>query len=279
MSPIDSDKKQWPDPKDYGLPFVEITPIRAKSKPVESEVENTLSVPEIIAEPKEVKSAPVLSEIQIEADEGVEIPEEKTQSAKSTPSINKPLEEKKSTAWVWAVVLIGLGIVSVIVWQIQSRMDSTPAEVVSESLGKSVEETKPEATVQFPDSTTTDQTQTAVNQDSITSLANSNPNISKPTETGTTIANTATGKLIRVEARAERPQYFIIVGSLPNEKMAMEEANQYLGKLPEIYLITPFDGGKYYRLALFKFESFKIAAAKLEEIKSQYTEELWILKY
>lgn len=279
MSAIDSDKKQWPDPKDYGLPFVEIIPIRAKKEPVKSESEKTLSEPEIIVETSEVKTAPALSETKIEQVEAVKIPEEKTQSPGSPPSLNKPLEEKKSAAWVWAVVLIGLGIVSVIVWQIQSRMDSSPAEVVSESIAKPAQENQPEAAVQLPDSTTTNQIQTTVNQDSIVSLDNSIPNISKPAETGTTIANTATGKLIRVESKAERSQYFIIVGSLPNEKMAMEEANQYFGKSPEIYLITPYDGGKHYRIALFKFESFKMAAAKLEEIKSLYTEELWILKY
>ncbi|OOG72357.1 hypothetical protein [Algoriphagus sp. A40] len=279
MSPIDSDKKQWPDPKDYGLPYVEITPIRTKTELGKSESKKTLSEPEKIGETREKNSAPALSQTKIEQVQEVKTPEEKAQSPKSSPSVNKPLEEKKSGAWVWAVVLIGLGIVSVIVWQIQSRKDSSPAEVVTESIAKPAEETEPEAAVQLPDSTTTEQIQNPVNQDSITSPNISNPNISKPAETGTTIANTATGKLIRVEAKAERPQYFIIVGSLPNEKMATEEANQYFGKSPEIYLITPYDGGKYYRLGLLKFDSFKLAAAKLEEIKSQYTEELWILKY
>lgn len=279
MSPKDSDKKQWPDPKDYGLPFVEITPIRAKTEPVKTASEKPYESSEFVAATKTKNAAPSPSEPKVGEVEAVKTFESIIQSLESTPIENKPLVEKKSSAWVWAVVLIGLGIVSVIVWQIQSRMDSSPAELISESTAKPAQENQPEAAVQLSDSTLTDQIQTAVNQDSITSPNISNPNISKPAETGTTIANTATGKLIRVEAKAERPQYFIIVGSLPNEKMAMEEANQYFSKSPEIYLITPFDGGKYYRLGLSKFESFKLAAAKLEEIKSQYSEELWILKY
>jgi hypothetical protein len=31
MAAKDSENNQWTDPKDYGLPFVEITPLRAKT--------------------------------------------------------------------------------------------------------------------------------------------------------------------------------------------------------------------------------------------------------
>ncbi|HSF56339.1 MAG TPA: hypothetical protein VLA71_21455 [Algoriphagus sp.] len=279
MSAIDSDKKQWPDPKDFGLPFVEITPIRAKTEAVKTEAEKLPSEPGIVVETKTGKTLPSLSETKPVNEEAVKTFESIIQSLDSTPIDNKSKEEKKSSAWVWAVVLIGLGIVSVIIWQIQSRMNTTKSNPAVEVNEPSQKEVLPAAAELTPESTLTDQNQKAVNQDSINTLNNSNPNISKPAETGTTIANTGSGKLIRVESKADRPQYFIIVGSLPNEKMALEEANLYLGKSLEIYLIAPIDGGRNYRLALARFGSFTQAAEKLEEIKSQYTEELWILKY
>lgn len=276
MAAKDSDKNQWNDPKDYGLPFVEISPIRAKSVPVEA----VATLP--VAEPKVEQ----LKETRISA-----VAEEKPKFIPATPvtnekkqEIQKPFspihsESKKTASWVWAVLFLGLGIVAFILWQIQSQ--TTPSGNIDQpeiSEESSVVETTPSVSVE-PEFTATDSTQSIENQDSIQVTNNSNPNISKPAETGTTIANVASGNLIRVESKAERPQYFIIVGSLPNEKLAIEEASQYFGKSSEMYLISPEEGSRNYRLGLSKFGSFRLAAEELERIKSQYTEELWILKY
>ena len=111
------------------------------------------------------------------------------------------------------------------------------------------------------------------------SINNSNPNISKPAETGTTIANSVPGTIVRIESKAERPQYFIVVGSLPNENLALDEAKNYQGKAAEIFLIAPYEESRNYRLAVGKYNSFKSAAEDLERIKSNYSESLWILKY
>lgn len=270
---------QWPDPKDYGLPFVEITPLRSKAVVLEKAVGNLPTQSDVKSETEPEIEIPAVQEQLVLSSEPSENSELQAEKVNAAPSVSRPEEEKKSAAWVWAVILIGLGIVAVIIWQIQSRTDSSTSQADFEIRKEPVKESVPIAVATSPESTTTDQNQIAANQDSIQPVTISNPNISKPAETGTTIANTATGKLIRVENKAERPQYFIIVGSLPNEEMALEEVNQYFGRSPEIYLISPIDGGKNYRLALSKFDSFKMAAAKLEEIKSQYTEELWILKY
>ncbi len=275
MSAKDSDKHQWSDPKDYGLPYVEITPIRSVSKP---EPVQKLPV-EAIGEAKESPEVPPAVEAAVVTEHPEKKEKSKPEPKVSTPPVNRVKEPQKSSVWVWAVVLIGLGIVSVIVWQIQSQLDSSPQEPVIEKTETPAVEPQPILTESVSDSTLTDQNQPTVNQDSISSINNSNPNISKPAQTGTTIANTASGNLIRIESKAERPQYFIIVGSLPNEKLAIEEAAVYFGRSPEVYLILPYDGGTNYRLAIGKFGSFKTAAEELERIKSQYTEALWILKY
>ncbi|WP_139183644.1 hypothetical protein [Algoriphagus alkaliphilus] len=196
-----------------------------------------------------------------------------------TASTNKPKEENKSSAWNWAVVFIGVGIIAVIVWQLLAQMNPGATETKSTDTANSIVEKSSEPQSIAPESTVAEQNQSAVNQDSIANPTNSNPNISKPAESGTTIANIASGNLIRIDSKAERPQYFIIVGSLPNEKLAVQEASQYFGRTSEIYLISPYDGGSNYRLGLSRFGSFRTAAEELERVKSQYTEELWILKY
>lgn len=279
MSAKDSDKHQWTDPKDYGLPYVEITPIQSKASSMDKTPHEPLAEPQTFAKVEAETVIPVFSEPTNGNSEVLKKSEEVAPSKVSDPVLIKPVSEKKSSSWVWAVVLIGVGIVAVIVWQIQSNMNSGNPEPVFEILEEPTNETLPTRVDPTPESTPTEQNQGIVNQDSIRSINNSNPNIPKPAETGTTIANIPSGTLIRVESKAERPQYFIIVGSLPNEKLATEEANQYFGRSSEIYLITPFDGGSNYRLAIAKFGSFRLAAEELERIKSQYTEALWILKY
>lgn len=277
MAAKDSDKKQWTDPKDYGLPFVEITPIRAKAIPIEAIV--ALPYVDKEVEQEIEKMAPANFEeraepIVLETPVAVEI---KKEAIKPILSISE--EKKKPATWVWAVLILGLAMVTFIIWQIQSN-SSTSSDIEQPEIAEesSVKEATEAVSLQ-PESTTADQSQNFVNQDTIQVINNSNPNISKPAETGTTIANTATGNLIRIESKAARPQYFIIVGSLPNEKLAIEEASQYFSNSPELYLISPEEGSRNYRLALSKFGSFRLAADELERIKSQYTEELWILKY
>lgn len=279
MAAKDSEPKQWTDPKDYGLPFVEITPLPGKSVSIAKEVTpeekpetnfELESAETIISESFEVKSEPV--EPKTEVVKPAQVSVEK-------PSSTQSKQPEKSTTWVWAVILIGLGILAVIVWQLMAEMKSSSSELKPETKEEIVAK-KPELSpVIEQESTPTEQNQNPVNQDSIKVINNSNPNISKPAETGTTIANVGQGKLIRIESKAERPQYFIVVGSLPNEKLAIEEANQYFSKSTEIYLISPEEGSRNYRLALSNFTSFRLAAEELERIKSQYSEELWILKY
>ncbi|SDA88091.1 hypothetical protein SAMN03080617_03037 [Algoriphagus alkaliphilus] len=292
MAAKDSETKQWTDPKDYGLPFVEISPIQAKSILVEKEIIPPDPVQEVIqsVEPvalvtsdEETIPKPVeliqKAETPQEPDQALPKEAKKPSISIQTASTNKPKEENKSSAWNWAVVFIGVGIIAVIVWQLLAQMNPGATETKSTDTANSIVEKSSEPQSIAPESTVAEQNQSAVNQDSIANPTNSNPNISKPAESGTTIANIASGNLIRIDSKAERPQYFIIVGSLPNEKLAVQEASQYFGRTSEIYLISPYDGGSNYRLGLSRFGSFRTAAEELERVKSQYTEELWILKY
>lgn len=273
MAVKDSDKNQWKDPKDFGLAWVEIKPI--KDIPVEVKLKE--EKPENPDLPKDAK-------VELHA---TSVSASKTPKKKSEPK-EKPISrtpsnttkvEKSSYAWAWIVAGLAIAIVGVLLWQIQKQASEESLPVKAEI--------KPEVPVNKPaeiqDSVALNASvgilQDSVNQESIENKSSANLNISKPVESGTTIAQSVQGNLIRIENQAERPQYFIVVGSLPSEQDAIKLALGFQARVPEVFLIQPYAESSNFRLAIGKFSSFRKAAEELERIKSQYTEELWILKY
>ena len=286
-----SEIKHWPDPKDYGLPYVEVTPLRPVAQeevvqeqpkiepvidpvvevtPLVTEVESETkidtkeeSIPEPISESTEVKSEPV----QVEA------------SAPKSEEVKTQIkEEKKSNSWVAIVLILAVMIISVIVWQLMSQGNEPQ---INENATAELETpiSKPQAAQPAVENTPTEEIQSSENQDSI---PKSNSSLEEPVETqqtGTTIDRTGAETLIRVESKSDRPQYFIVVGSLPNEKMAISESAQYFDRASSVYLILPYEDVKNYRLAIGTYTSFRKASEELDLIKDQYTEAIWILKY
>jgi hypothetical protein len=270
MSAKDNGNRTWSDPKDYGLPFVEITPLKSQpSLPKEKQ-----ELKEVILTVKENKAEKPLPKEQ------VIVPADKSQAepakAKELPKVGSS-EKVKSNAWVWVVILVSVAVFGVIIWQLQLAQPNSNAAVV-ESQTKEVNSGLSDVSPK-PEITPSEETIPPVNQDSITTINNSNPNISNPAETGTTIANTVSGSLIRIESKAEKVRYFIVVSSLPNEQLALEITAKFAGKSPELYLITPYESSPNYRVAIGKFDTWKAASDEVAKIKSQYTEDLWILNY
>lgn len=269
MSAKDTDTREWSDPKDYGLPFVEITPIKPQQV-IQKKKQEVIEKEPFVSEKKSVE--PVKEPIAIAEDKP------KTESAK-TKEFPKPKIEKKekSNAWVWIVVVLALGVLAVIMWQLQlTESEVSPTQTSSAKPEEKMVENQPAPLVE---TTATDTAVSAGNQEAITSINNSNPNLSKPAETGTTIANTVNGNLIRIESKAEKVRYFIVVASLPNEQLALELAENFSGKSQERFLITPYESSPNYRIAIGKFDTWKAAADEVARIKSQYSEDLWILNY
>lgn len=269
MSAKDTDTREWSDPKDYGLPFVEITPLKPQQA-IQKEKQEVNQKEPVISEKNSVESV----------QEPIAVSEEKQKieptKSKDSP---KPKVEKRETsnAWVWIVVVLALVVLGVIVWQLQlNRSEVPPIQTSSEKPEEKMVENQPSSLVE---TTATDTAVSAGNQEAITSINNSNPNLSKPAETGTTIANTVKGNLIRIESKAEKVRYFIVVASLPNEQLALELAENFSGKSQERFLITPYESSPNYRIAIGKFDTWKAAADEVARIKSQYSEDLWILNY
>lgn len=276
MASKDSEKKQWTDPKDYGLPWVEIKPLKIKEEEISLPADQTIEpVSEPISQSKVAESNP-------QENSKIDIPEVaklKEQDSKKVKTNEPKIEKEKSQSWIWIVVILALVLVGVIVWQMLGNKSEVSAKETTSAISEPKVESPPvEAPISL-ESTSTDSIQPSENQEEKEISQEQSPNISKSTDSGTTIANKVNGPLIRIEAQEQRPQYFIVVGSLPNEADALKQAPIYQAKAAEVYLISPYSESKNYRLAIGKYGSFKQAAEALDQIKSQYTEALWILKY
>lgn len=284
MAAKDSENRQWTDPKDFGLPYVEIKPLTSKVEEPKAKLEIP-PAPEVKKEQNPgLASAFSQEKDPIESEKIGEVPTSNPSKAKpeseKKPAIKTPIPTaKKSNTWVWVVVVLAMAVVSVIVWQLMGSGQTTEPKSDHPIVENKPAETSPIVSTPSEEITATEESQIAVNQDSIATINNSNPNISKPTESGTTIANSVPGTIVRIDSKTDRPQYFIVVGSLPNERLALDEAKNYQGKAAEIFLIAPYEESRNYRLAVGKYSSFKSAAEDLERIKSNYSESLWILKY
>ncbi|MBN3519395.1 hypothetical protein JYB62_05220 [Algoriphagus lutimaris] len=283
------ENRQWTDPKDFGLPYVEVTPLtplgEEKNVPEKEEQQVVTLATDNKSQEKSIQETEPAKEEVVPAtaqEVKTEYPKEE-QVAQKSEEIHQEKRiiaepEKKKNSWVAAVVILAVLVVAVIVLQLMSQGNGSNSSGNQVAQQPSPPEVPMESQV-IPENTPTEEIQAAENQDSI---PKSNSSFEEPVETpqtGTTIDRTVAESLIRVESRGETPQYFIVVGSLPNERMALSESTQYMDRASSVYLILPYEDVKNYRLAIGSFTSFRKASEELNAIKDQYTEALWILKY
>ena len=261
MTDKTTESKHWTDPKDYGLPYVEIVPLSQTS--VSKKEEETAAPIDVAAVKKKtiqsVKPSFVEEEINVASQPKVE-------------------GKKANNSWVWIAALLALAVVIVIIWQMNKSVvpNQDTEELVSGSIeGLAAEENDAVAL----NSTPGEETQLTENQSTITDSITSVAPAAESVQTGTTIASRVSGTLVRVTEKAERPQFYIIVGSLPNEALALEEAEKYKKRAETVYLIMPYEDVTNYRLAIGTSSGWTAINEELARVKEQYTEDLWILKY
>lgn len=255
MSTKDSTPREWPNPADFGLPFVEITTL--------SSLKNS---------PKVELAVPTEPQFKKEGDKKMSKKEGKeTKIARPINPLASPpkLKKKASLAWLGFVIVGFLAVVSVIVWQIQYEKSLLP-EITKEE-------------VKVPDSLVTLSEPNAISSVELSRepLANDTVTSSGTTTSisGTTIATGSRVNLTLIASKGEKTRFFIIVSSLPNEKSIRDYAEQLPYKPTEMFLIAPHENSPNYRLAIGKFDSWKASSAELARLKPQYTEDLWILNY
>ena len=256
MSTEDKVYKEWPDPKDYGLPFVELKTLSelkssAKVKIMESKLQDAGIV--------SVKSPPINSE---------ELGEKSIPKNISDSTSIKKKEAPSSMAWILLVILLFIGVSGVIVWQLTGGnfagyFSNAKDEGLVEKKGSITNEVKDKPT---PSPLSEDSTRVS-SDDSLKKID------SVPSE------NTTAGTLTLISAKEALPRYFLIYSRLPDEmqlrKMALEIQNNHA----EMYLIAPNQISKNYRLAIGKYETWQEASNELNRLEQIYGKDLWILNY
>ncbi|MCR9015607.1 SPOR domain-containing protein [Aquiflexum gelatinilyticum] len=237
--------------KDYGFPFVKVEPLQ-----------NT-STQEVSQQSEDIK------ESEFKKNEILEQQVSGTNDLKfDAPKI--PESKKKNSA----PLLFGLVLLILIVLASMAYfLYYEPIQSNLEEKGEMVENKVAEPQLQQADEI--DEPVETVN-DSIVSEVEEVPAL-VVTEPATT--SSATGKLNILTVKEEITYYHLIVASLPNEKIAREEAQIFLDKGKEIWLIFPYEDTKNYRLSVGKYSSFKSATDALAGAKADFNESTWILKY
>ncbi len=264
MAEKESSSKQWSDPKDFGLPFVEITPLssaKSKTKVKETQAEEVVQV----ADTSKVETAPK---------------QEKKKDSKQTRPISPPqapsAKKSNSKTWVWVVVFAFVGAVSVIVWQLQS------GSLLSSDLGdqdtKELAQDLPEEMKAPAEVTAAPAADSLAKEDSLTN-STAATNLPAATNSGTNLASTNPVSLTPITSKGEKKRFFLVIASLPNESLIKDFAAKMTVRPTTMYLINPYTDSPNYRLAIGKFDTWNAASNELAKLKAQYAADLWILNY
>jgi hypothetical protein len=257
MAEKDSNPKQWSDPKDFGLPYVEVSPLsslkpNAKARDQDPSVES----PQTSSLPTEDKK----KDTKISRS-----------AVASTTAVNG--EKKKVKTWVWVVLFAIILAVTAIIIQLKNSQE---AVVENENLVVAPLDT---ATLSkhFEDSykLAKSNLDSLSNQDS---SANSDFELNSPsTNSGTSIATNP--KVKRVEQKEGSIRYYLVVGSFASEQETARYIQNSGDKFTEFYLVYPFKKNQNYRLAIGSYSTWKEASAKLKEMNAQDSTGYWILNY
>lgn len=264
MAEKESSSKQWSDPKDFGLPFVEITPLsseKAKSKAKEIQPDPVLPV----VQPPKVEIAPK---------------QEKKKETKSTRPISPPQDRtpKKSGSktWVWVLVCVFIGAISLIVWQLQSGL--LLSSDLEDQVNKELAQDLPKDKRAIAEGNSVPAIDSVLKGDSL-AVNGAATNLAATAKSGTTIVSNSPVNLISITSKGEKKRFFLVIASLPKESLIQDFASKMTKKSAEMYLITPYADSPNYRLAIGKFDSWNAATEELNKVKGLYAADLWILNY
>ena len=257
MAEKDSNPKQWSDPKDFGLPYVEVNPLSSlKSNSKATDQAPSVELP---------KTSPF-------ADEGKKKEIKTSRPVVASTAAGKG-EKKKAKTWVWVVVFAIIVVVTVIIIQLKMNQE---AVVENENLVFSPLDTAA-LRKHFADSFNLAKSNldSLPNQD--TSVISDIELTSTSTNSGTSIATNP--KVKRVEQKEGSIRYYLVVGSFTSEQETARYIQNLGDKFSEYYLVYPFKQNQNYRLAIGSYSSWKEASAKLKEMKTQDSTGYWILNY
>lgn len=93
------------------------------------------------------------------------------------------------------------------------------------------------------------------------------------------VAN-ATPPVGTVETLNERTgRYYVVVASSIDGDLIMDYAKTLTGKGVNAKIIAPYGNVKFHRLTVAEGDSFGAAAQTAEQLKSEYSDAIWVIKY
>ncbi|MGY6743651.1 MAG: SPOR domain-containing protein [Cecembia sp.] len=250
MAEENKDKLPEQNENDYGFPFVEVTPLKAKtSKKPPKEKETPVAITEV--EPNE---------------EGLKI------EKKITGHTSENKRRKSHLPLQFSLVMLILIILGAMAYFLYFLPETEPAPVVSE-VEEPVEEvveaempleTEEEPSIAFEEE---DMAEAVIEQ--IVEEPQSAPVVSAQTS----------GRIFQVRERSTPEQYHIIIASMPSEQVAKDRAEDLVKANRDVWIIYPYGEISNYRLSIGKYPAFADASQALENLKVEFGASIWILKY
>lgn len=247
----DSENKLNSADKDYGFPFVKVEPLQNPSQ--NEALIASRDEKQKLADPKERLNEQVYRPASIPF-ESKEKPER--------------IKNSRITLLLSLIVLIFLVLASMayFLYYLPGQKEIPKIDQIAEEKKESPQEAPELETVDVPETVA----------DSLPAEVVETPSAVVPAPT---TPSSPGGKLIVLNAKEDVSYYHLVVASLPNERIAREEAQVFLEKGKDIWLIFPSGDTKNYRLSVGKYSSFKTAAEALATAKADFNESTWILKY
>lgn len=88
---------------------------------------------------------------------------------------------------------------------------------------------------------------------------------------------TERGRITTISAPSSR--YYVVIGSFIDVDLAMDLGKELAAKGVSTTLISPYSKKKLYRLAVANYGSSAEASSAANDLKAEYGENLWVLKY
>jgi hypothetical protein len=257
MAEKDSNPKQWPDPKDFGLPYVEVRPLSS----VKSSSKASDQAPSF--------ESPKTSSFT-DKDKKRETKTNRLADASTTPAKS---EKKKAKTWVWVVLFASILAVTAIIIQLKNSQE---AVVENKNLVNDPLDTAA-LRKHFEDSY-------KLAKSNLDSLPNQDSSVNSDFELNSTSTNSGTSiatnpRVKRVEQKEGSIRYYLVVGSFASEQETARHIQNLGDKFTEYYLVYPYKKNQNYRLAIGSYSTWKEASAKLKEMNAQDSTGYWILNY
>ena len=85
------------------------------------------------------------------------------------------------------------------------------------------------------------------------------------------------GTISTISSRTGR--YYVVIGSFVDDDLAIDYGRNLTAQGLNAYLIEPYGNVNFYRLAVDQIDSWSAAENRLEELKSRFGNDIWVLKY